>query len=415
MKIRSITCFFNPADPSSKNDLKRFAAFVSQAVPRFNQIGFEVQTTRLAAVPFPLCFSPLNPDSLIPQVQGWEAEASSNGFSYLSLGPALPEFPQSYAVIPTLLAATRNVFFSAIMASREMGVNLWAVKACADIISQNAPLTPDGFTNLRFTALANVPPGGPFFPAAYHDRSQPKFALAIECADIARSAFSGAASIAAGRKKLLDNLEAAAQELTAISEDLSRQFGLQFGGFDFSPAPFPHDSCSLAGAMEALGAPKTGFAGSLSAAAIIADTLDQGQWLRAGFNGLMLPVLEDSILALRSSEGTLTVRDLLLFSAVCGAGLDTVPLPGSVTSDELAALLADVAALAVRLDKPLTARLMPVPGKNAGDRTDYDFEFFANGGVLPLHAAPLDDLLASDEVFPLKPRPWNGSNVPGEN
>jgi len=415
MKIRSITCFFNPAAPSSKDTLERFAAFVSQAVPRFNQAGFEVQTTRLATVPFPHCFLSLEPDTLIPQVQEWEQEASLNGFSYLSLGPALPEFPQSYAVIPALLAATRNIFFSAVMASRGAGVNLWAVKACASIIAQNAPLTPDGFTNLRDAGLANVAPGAPFFPAAYHDTSQLKFALAVECADIARSAFSGAASIAAGRKKLLEDLEAAAHGLTAISSDLSSRFDLQFGGIDFSPAPFPLDSCSLAGAMEALGAPKTGLAGSLSAAAIIADTLDQGRWLRAGFNGLMLPVLEDSVLALRSSEGVLTVRDLLLFSAVCGAGLDTVPLPGSITPGELAALLADLATLSIRLDKPLTARLMPVPGKNAGERTGFDFEFFANGGVLPLHAAPLNSLLASDEVFPLKPRPWNGSSAPGEN
>ncbi|NPV77500.1 MAG: DUF711 family protein [Anaerolineae bacterium] len=415
MKIRSITCFFNPAAPSSKDTLKRFATFVSQAVFRFNQAGFEVQTTRLATVPFPQCFPLLEPDHLLSQVQEWEAEASLNGFSYLSLGPALPEFPQSYAVIPALLAATRNVFFSAVMASRGAGVNLWAVKACARIITQNALLTPDGFTNLRFAALANVPPGAPFFPAAYHDTSQLKFALAVECADIARNAFSGVVSIAAGRKRLLNDLESAAQKLTTISRDLSSQFDLQFGGIDFSPAPFPLDSCSLAGAMETLGVPKIGLAGSLSAAAIIADTLDQGQWPRAGFNGLMLPVLEDSVLALRSGEGVLTIRDLLLFSAVCGAGLDTVPLPGGITPEELASLLADLAALSVRLDKPLTARLMPVPGKNAGERTGFDFEFFANGGVLPTHAAPLNGLLASDEIFPLKPRPWNGSSELGEN
>lgn len=404
MKIRSITCFFNPADPTSKEALKRFAAFVSQAVPRFNQSGIEVQTTRLATVPFPHCFPSLEPDSLLSRIQEWETEASLHGFSYLSLGPALPEFPKSYAIIPSLLAATRNVFFSAVMANRVMGVNLWAVKACADIIVRNAPITPDGFTNLRFAALANVPPGAPFFPAAYHDNTQLKFALAVECADIALSAFSGAASIAAGRAKLLKELEAAAQELTAISRDLSNLFDLQFGGIDFSPAPFPLESCSLAGAMENLGVPKVGLSGSLSAAAIIAATLDQGQWLRAGFNGLMLPVLEDSVLALRSSEDVLTVRDLLLFSAVCGAGLDTVPLPGDVSSNELAALLADLAVLSLRLDKPLTARLMPVPGKKAGDHTGFDFEFFSNGGVLPLYAAPLTGLLATDEVFPLKPR-----------
>ncbi|MCC6148031.1 MAG: DUF711 family protein [Anaerolineaceae bacterium] len=407
MKIRSITCFFNPPASIPKATLKHIADFTTEAISRFTQAGYEVQTTRLATTPFPTFSPSLELAALLPLVQELEAEAAQNGFSYISLGPALPEYPASYAVIPALLAGTKNVFFTGMMANHQMGVNLQAVKACAQIIVQNAPVTPDGFTNLRFSALANVPPGGPFFPAAYHDQSPLKFALAVECADAAVNAFADASSIAGGRKKLLDNLDAAGQMLTTIANGLVNQFNLQFGGLDFSLAPYPQDSCSLGGALEALGVPKLGLSGSLAAAAIIADTLDQGHWLRAGFNGLMLPVLEDSILALRSSEGVLTLRDLLLYSTVCGAGLDTVPLPGSVTQEELAALLVDLAALAVRLNKPLTARLMPVPGKEAGERTNFDFEFFSNGGIIPIAAAPLYGLLAGNEVFPLKPRPHN--------
>ena len=72
----------------------------------------------------------------------------------------------------------------------------------------------------------------------------------------------------------------------------------------------------------------------------------------------MLPVLEDSVLALRAAEGQLTVSDLLSYSAVCGVGLDTVPLPGDTSEDTLTGILLDVAALATRLNKPLTARLI---------------------------------------------------------
>ncbi len=82
------------------------------------------------------------------------------------------------------------------------------------------------------------------------------------------------------------------------------------------------------------------------------------------------------MLAERAAEGRLTVKDLLLYSAVCGTGLDTVPLPGDVTSGQIAALLLDISALALRLDKPLTARLMPVPGKQAGDMTSFNFGYF---------------------------------------
>lgn len=90
-----------------------------------------------------------------------------------------------------------------------------------------------------------------------------------------------------------------------------------------------------------------------------------------GYSGLMLPPLEDAGLAARASEGGYRIHDLLLNSAVCGLGLDTVPVPGDVPPAKLAALYLDVAALAYRLDKPLTARLFPVPGKGAGERTAF--------------------------------------------
>jgi uncharacterized protein (UPF0210 family) len=114
----------------------------------------------------------------------------------------------------------------------------------------------------------------------------------------------------------------------------------------------------------------------------------------------MLPVLEDLTLASRSRERLFSVNDLLLYSAVCGTGLDTVPLPGDVSEEELAGILLDVASLALRLDKPLTARLMPVPGKNAGDQTEFDFAYFANGCVLDTKGLGSRRLFERDVWFP---------------
>jgi uncharacterized protein (UPF0210 family) len=117
-----------------------------------------------------------------------------------------------------------------------------------------------------------------------------------------------------------------------------------------------------------------------------------------------MPLLEDSVLATRAAQGTLTVKDLLLYSAVCGTGLDTLPLPGDTTAGQIYPLLLDLAALSQRLDKPLTARLMPVPGKRAGDMTGFDFPFFANSRILALEAEPLNGLLAGAETLILQPR-----------
>jgi uncharacterized protein (UPF0210 family) len=109
----------------------------------------------------------------------------------------------------------------------------------------------------------------------------------------------------------------------------------------------------------------------------------------------MLPVLEDQVLAQRSGEGLYGLDSLLLYSAVCGTGLDTVPLPGDVSVDELAAILLDVSTLALVADKPLTARLMPIPGKQAGELTDFDFPYFANGRVLDVRGRGASGILAS--------------------
>jgi uncharacterized protein (UPF0210 family) len=294
------------------------------------------------------------------------------------------------------------------MATRSGGVSLLAVRFCAEVIHQLAPQEESGFANLYFAALANVLPGAPFFPAAYHANGTPAFAIATEAADLAVSAFTQARSLEEARKNLTAALESNAKKLSAVAESLADRFSnsinLRFGGIDYSLAPFPDVEFSLGTALERLGVPAVGLHGSLAAAAFLTDIVDQADFPRVGFSGLMLPVLEDATLAARATEGSLTIKDLLLYSAVCGTGLDTVPLPGNVSVEQLSAVLLDLATLALRLNKPLTARLMPIPGKATGDPTGFDFAFFANSRVLGLEAQPLTGLLAEDKSFSVQLR-----------
>ena len=397
MKLRAITCFIN--SPLESNALEAAGAFAVAARGAYESAGFIVQTVRLATSPFAGWLPSLERVPAASLVRELEGAARSSGFEYLSLGPALPGELPTFEIIPELLAATQNISFAGLMTRSGGGVSLPAVRLCAGIIEKAARISPDGFTNLRFAALANVPAGTPFFPAAYHKGTMPTFALATEAADLAVHAFQDAESLSQAREALVESLERHAGRLEETARTLERDLGVRFGGIDFSPAPFPDDEISLGAAIEWLGAPQLGLHGSLAAAAVLAEAIDRAQFPKAGFNGLMLPVLEDSRLAQRAAEGTLSVKDLLLFSAVCGAGLDTVPLPGDILADELAGILLDVAVLAQRLDKPLTARLMPVPGKAAGDRTDFQFAYFANSRVLPVQSGSLTRSLAGDEVF----------------
>jgi hypothetical protein len=308
--------------------------------------------------------------------------------------------PRSYEVIPEAIAAAQNVFYSGVMADVKRGLNLAAIRACADVIIKCAPIEPNGFANLQFAALANVPAGAPFFPAAYHDKDKPYFGIATESADLAVQAFENAKTIEEGRNNLVREIEKHGKKLAEIAKSLK----VKFYGIDFSLAPFPDDAHSLGNAVEKMGIPKIGLHGSLAAAAILTEAVDRADFPHTGFSGFMQPVLEDSVYARRTAEGTLTIKDILLYSAVCGTGLDTVPLPGDTIAEQLVPLLLDLSALALRLDKPLTARLMPVPGKKAGDETNFNFGFFANSRVMKLDSAELNFPFNQKEVLQLTKR-----------
>lgn len=404
MEIRSITYFCHPGAPLNAQVIHQAGEFIRAARRLVDESGFSMQTTRLATVPFPEYLPVDNPPQLIRSAQQLERAAGEQGFAYLALGPALPEIPASYSVIPDVLAATYNTFLSGVIANPQGGISLSAIQTCAEIISKLSTHDPNGFGNLYFAALANVPAGAPFFPAAYHDSAEPAFAFALQAADLAVQAFRSAASLDEARRSLVTAVQQHAARLSQVGESLERQFGVHFRGLDFTLAPFPQEAHSIGAALEALGLPAFGLPGSLAASAFLTECLERAVYQRTGFNGLMLPVLEDAVLAQRAAQGTFSLNELLLYSAVCGTGLDTIPLPGDSSPAQLEGVLLDLAALALRLDKPLTARLMPIPGKAAGDPTGFDFPYFANSRVMHLPALPLGGLWQSQSVLSLNSR-----------
>ena len=404
MKIRSITYFCNPGWPLDQAKLRTAGSFLAEAKSAFEAEGFEVQTLRLATMPFLQMVGADKLDQTPRLAQAMQEAVQSLGITCAALGPAQPEIAGSYAVIPEAIAASKDIFFSGVTADMRFGISVSAVQACAEIVTRCATITPNGFANLRFAALANVKPGSPFFPAAYHGVPEPAFAIATEAADLAVDTFANAKSVTDGQWAMIAALEEKARQLSVVGDEMSRRHSIVFGGIDFSLAPFPEESRSIGAAFERMGVPKTGLHGSLAAAAILTEAVERARFTHAGFSGLMLPVLEDAVLAQRAAEGVLTVKDLLLYSAVCGTGLDTVPLPGKTSAGQIASVLMDLSALALRLDKPLTARLMPVPGKKAGDPTDFHFDYFANSRVMALDADALGPPFTETRRFMLSPR-----------
>jgi uncharacterized protein (UPF0210 family) len=384
MQIRSITLFAEPA-----HDRSRASAFYDEARKAFH---VPVQTTRLATPPFPDWWDPeLDTAS---QAAAFQESWTAAGAEYIGLGPVQLSHEERWLeCIPDLIGATEVLFATAEVSSAPGQIDTGRCHLAAELIRANSTLLQNGFANLRFAALANCSPGIPFFPAAYHGGGPAHFAVAVESADLAVSAVSGAASLEEARNNLVRAIEEETRAISAVAERLAAAHQLTYSGIDFSLVPFPTDDRSLGTALEALGLAWLGAPGSLFAAAFMAEAIGRARFPRCGFSGVFLPILEDSVVALRAGESRLTVTDALNYSAVCGLGLDTLPLPGNVSAEELAGIILDVAALSLRLNKPLTARLMPIPGKSAGEAFDMNFAYFAPGRVMESGGAGVSGLL----------------------
>jgi uncharacterized protein (UPF0210 family) len=386
MRIRSITIGTNVSYPLEEERFHDLGRFQARARARFEEVGLEVQTVRLATQPFPEVLLDAGPASAVPFAQELERLTQAHGIDYCSIGTAVAIHPQAdlayVDAIPAVIRQTQVAFASALVAAPASGIHLAAIARAAAAIAEIARSTPQGFGNLRFAVLANCEPGSPFFPAAFHREPGPAFSIATEAADLAVDSFARATTLEEARHNLRAAVEGQARAIEGVCRTLEAEFGLRFGGIDFSLAPFPETARSIGHAVEQLGVDAFGSSATLFAVAFTTRVLREARFPRCGFSGLLLPVLEDRTLAERSTEDLFTLDSLLLYSAVCGTGLDTIPLPGDVSVEELAAILLDVATLAVVANKPLTARLMPVPGKKAGDMTDFDFAYFANARIL---------------------------------
>jgi uncharacterized protein (UPF0210 family) len=385
MKIRAVTLGLElPVPRVEAEPFERAAAFLRDADSVFAATGLEVQTTRVAGPDLTDALRQLNGEGFADWAAEIEAMARDAGIDYVSFGrlPATAHVVVSRQV-PAILAAGQVGFISADLLCDGIASVAMAA-ACARAVAQLARTTPLGFGNLRFAATAHCPPNIPFLPAAYHVGAQPRFAVAVQAADVVLKAVRGPGGMAELEDRLVEALERAVAPVERAADALAAQHGYPFVGIDVSPAPFPTDDVSIGGALEAAGLDRFGAPGTLYVAAMVTRAIRRTRLRRCGFSGLMLPVLEDSVLARRAAERPSSLHELLLYSAVCGTGLDTVPLPGDVSEAELAGAFLDVAALSMAQGgKPLTARLLPVPGARAGDQTTYAFDYFSNTRVPP--------------------------------
>lgn len=378
--IRTLTLGLTDSHPLSASTIKQASTLLHTASKRFTDAGYEVQTLRLSTRPVFDDLPDWSASQRLAYAQSLQRMLDDADLSFCSLGTvyaARPTEPLEHIEqIVDILATTTALNMTVQLASGEHGLREEAALPVARVIQRLAQETDEGFGNFRFAMLACVEPGCPFFPAAYH-KGVTSLSLGLQGASIVRNALAKSPETLTQmtdcvRTALLEQ----ATPIVALGQKLARGQGISFGGIDLSPAPLADDS--IVAALEQYSGSSLGSSGTLATAAALTAALKSTGLPTCGYNGVMLPVLEDAVLGQRWEEGVLSVHQLLLYSAVCGTGLDTIPLAGNTSTEATARLLLDVATLALRLRKPLSARLFPVHNKRAGEKTAFSSPYLTN-------------------------------------
>ena len=368
-RIRTITAGA-PVDLSADfSTLTGTIDFLDRARGLFTDAGFEVQTIRLATQELSAQIVDQGWSRSLELLQQLDALMVERDI-LLSIGPLVadPEFAFSRWAAE-LASTTQQLIFSVRVSDPTKGPVTGATRVAAETILALAAIGGDGEQNFRFAAAANIPAGTPFFPVAYH-RGPPAFSLGLESAPLVTEAFRSAAGFAEATDSLRGLLTTRLKPVVGLAHDLAAREGIDFGGLDLSPAPGL--DASIGEGLEGLTGVPFGAPSTLAGCAAVTAALSSTDLPSCGYSGLMLPVLEDPVLARRAQEGRFDLKDLLLYSSVCGTGLDVVPLPGDCSVEVVTRIIEDVSAMATKLRKPLSARLLPIPGKRVGELATFD-------------------------------------------
>jgi uncharacterized protein len=370
-KVRAITAFIDVDAQGYMHQIEDAAKFLNTAREAYRAAGWEVETIRIVTQPFPQYTNGLGHDAALAVLRGIDALGAKLKFTP-SIGPAMWNDTDSSAPVDLLIdfLAEPGRTNASLITAAEDGIHWNAIRQAARLIDTVSRRSLHGQGNLNFAAIAMLKPYGPFYPGAYHAGGSRAFSVGVEGASVVAEVFAQEHEPRAAEKKLAEALTAQLGAVEKIAMQAASGSGWTYAGTD--PTPAPLGEVSIGRAIESFTGAPFGQSGTMTAAAVITRAVQSVAVKRVGYSGLMVPVLEDAVLAKRWDEGAYTMDALLAYSAVCAAGLDTIPLAGDTGEDRLAHILSDVATLAYKWQKPLAARLLPAPGRKSGERTQFD-------------------------------------------
>ena len=305
------------------------------------------------------------------------------------------------AALPEVLSTTNRVCASVNVGTTAAGINMDAILALGHVLVETAERTRshDGFGCAKLVIFANAPTDNPFMAGAFHGAGEPDCVINIGVSGpgVVKAAIEDLvahASVVPTLGEIAEEIKSTAFRVTRVGELIGREvasrLGVAFGIVDLSLAPTPQVGDSVGEILQAMGVLRIGAPGSTAALALLNDAVKRGGSFAAssvgGLSGAFIAVSEDAALADAVERGDLTLSKLEAMTAVCSVGLDMIAVPGDTDAETLAALIADEVAIGVINHKTTAVRVIPVPGKVAGDRAVFG-GLFGEMAILPIHAA----------------------------
>jgi uncharacterized protein len=365
--------------------------------------GIAVVNKRLAVSPVSQLLEPHAEADPLPLAAALDAACTDVGVDLLGGYSALVQkgmTPGKRAVIeslPRVLSATRRICASVNVASTRAGINVDAVRLVARMIKGTAEATREaaGFGAAKLVVFANSPEDNPFMAGAYLGAGEPDCVINV--------GVSGPGVVKRALERLtqrrpnctLDEIAEEAKHTAfrvtrtgeLIGREVAAMLGVPFGVVDLSLAPTPRVGDSVGEIYQAMGIARVGAPGTTAAVALLNDAVKKGGAFASrtvgGLSGAFIPIMEDHALAEAAARGDLTLEKLEAMTSVCSVGLDMILLPGDTSVETLGGLILDEAAIGVVNRKTTGVRVIPVPGKCAGERVDYGGLFGAGTVMAP--------------------------------
>jgi uncharacterized protein len=378
-KIRTVTAFVRLDRGAYTAQVADALKLLRAAKDALTEAGYEVETIRITTQPFPEYTRGLSAEQALQFFRDYDKLAQQQGFSP-DIGAAMSgdaDDPKQAELLARIIGETQDISGFVTVAD-EQGIHWSGVRAAARVMKYLEEHTTHSEGNFRFAAGAFPPAVAPFFPVSHTSDAGHGFAVGMESANIVQRVFAHAPAgdLNGAGEQLTAALSLEAKKVEEIARRVAAETGWHYQGIDLTPVPLK--DISIGGALEELVRGQIGAPGSLSAAFAITSAVKRVPVEQAGYSGLMLPVLEDSVLAKRWESGAISRDSLMSYSSVCSTGLDAVPLPGDVSAAELESIIGDMASLAVKWHKPLSARLLPVAGKKKGEMTEFSSPYLVN-------------------------------------